>query len=46
VAGFDAEFSIKRGDFGITTYLAPDGGEGGGLGNTVSVTMFVEGVKQ
>jgi len=46
VAGLEAEFSIKRSDFGITTYLAPDGGEGGGLGNTVNVTIFVEGVKQ
>jgi polyisoprenoid-binding protein YceI len=46
VAGFDAKFSIKRSDFGITTYLAPDGGEGGGLGNTVDITIFVEGVKQ
>ncbi len=46
VAGFDAKFSIKRSDFGITTDLAPDGGEGGGLGNTVDITIFVEGVKQ
>lgn len=46
VAGFDATFSIKRSDFGITTYLAPDGGEGGGLGNTVEITIFVEGVKR
>ena len=45
-AGFDAKFSIKRSDFGITTYLADDGGEGGGLGNTVEITIFVEGVKQ
>lgn len=45
-AGFDATFSIKRSDFGITTYLADDGGEGGGLGNTVEITIFVEGVKQ
>lgn len=46
VAGFDATFSIKRSDFGITTYLAPDGGEDGGLGNTVKISIFVEGVKQ
>ncbi len=45
-AGFDATFSIKRSDFGITTYLADDGGEDGGLGNTVEITIFVEGVKQ
>jgi polyisoprenoid-binding protein YceI len=46
LAGFDAKFSIKRSDFGITTYLADDGGEDGGLGNTVDITIFVEGVKQ
>ena len=46
IAGFDATFSIKRSDFGITTYLAEDGGEGGGLGNTVNITIFVEGKKQ
>lgn len=46
LAGFEANFSIKRSDFGITTYLAPDGGEGGGLGNTVKVTIFVEGVAE
>ena len=42
-AGFEATFSIKRSDFGITSYLADDGGEGGGLGNTVEITVFVEG---
>lgn len=46
VAGLEASFSIKRSDFGITTYLAPDGGEGGGLGNTVNVTIFVEAAQQ
>ncbi|MEN0021554.1 MAG: YceI family protein [Planctomycetota bacterium] len=46
VSGFTAEFSFKRADFGMTTSLAPDGGEGGGLGNTVNVTVFVEGIKQ
>lgn len=46
VAGLEASFTIKRSDFGITTYLAPDGGEGGGLGNTVNVTIFVEGARQ
>lgn len=44
IAGFEANFSIKRSDFGITTYLADDGGEDGGLGNTVNLTIFVEGV--
>ncbi|USN98181.1 MAG: YceI family protein [Phycisphaeraceae bacterium] len=43
IAGFEANFTIKRSDFGITTFLAPDGGEGGGLGNTVHLTVFVEG---
>lgn len=45
VSGFEATFEFKRSDFGMTTYLAEDGGESGGLGNTVRVTMFVEGVE-
>jgi polyisoprenoid-binding protein YceI len=46
VMGIEAVFQIKRADFGMTTYLAPDGGEGGGIGNTVTVTVAIEGVKQ
>jgi polyisoprenoid-binding protein YceI len=46
LAGFEANFSIKRADFGITTYLAEDGGENGGLGNTVDITIFAEGVAE
>lgn len=45
VAGFEARFDIKRTDFGMNTYVAPDGGEGGGLGNTVSLIVAVEGVR-
>lgn len=43
-AGFEARFSIKRSDYGMTTYLASDGGEGGGLGNTVNMVVAVEGL--
>ncbi|MFG0273499.1 MAG: YceI family protein [Phycisphaerales bacterium] len=46
VKGIEAVFQIKRSEFGITNYLAPDGGEGGGIGNTVTITVAVEGVKQ
>ncbi|MAY75011.1 MAG: polyisoprenoid-binding protein [Phycisphaerae bacterium] len=43
VQGFEATFEIKRSDFGITTYLPPDRGDGGPLGNTVRITLGVEG---
>lgn len=39
VAGFEAVFTIKRSDFGITTYL-------GAIGDEVTVTVAVEGRKQ
>lgn len=42
--GFEATFSIKRSDFGMTKYIAPDGGEDGGLGNTVDLIVAVEAV--
>jgi polyisoprenoid-binding protein YceI len=42
--GYEATFSIKRGDFGMTKYLAPDGGEDGGLGNTVDLIVAIEAV--
>jgi len=38
-SGFEAEFDISRSDFGMT-YL-PDG-----LGDTVTLTVFVEGMRQ
>lgn len=44
--GFEADFVIKRGDFGITTYLAPDGSNAGGLGNDVRIIVAGEGNKQ
>lgn len=46
VAGFEATFSIKRGDFGMTKYLAPDGSDSGGLGNTVKLIVAIEAAKQ
>jgi polyisoprenoid-binding protein YceI len=42
VMGFEATFDIKRTDFGMNTYVAPDGSENGGLGNTVTITVAVE----
>lgn len=42
-AGIEARFSIKRGDFDMTHYLAEDGGEDGGLGNTVNLIVAIEG---
>jgi len=43
--GFEARFSFQRSDFGVTTYLADDGGDGGALGNTVDLMVAVEAVK-
>jgi polyisoprenoid-binding protein YceI len=45
IGGFEANFSIKRSDFGMTKYLAPDGSESGGLGNTVTLMIGVEGIR-
>jgi polyisoprenoid-binding protein YceI len=44
--GFEARFEIKRSEFGMTKYLAPDGGEGGGLGNTVELIVAVEAIAE
>ncbi|MEM7622856.1 MAG: YceI family protein [Planctomycetota bacterium] len=44
--GFEAVFEIKRTEWGLSTYVADDGGEGGGLGNTVRIVLGVEGQKQ
>lgn len=46
IAAFEASLEIKRTDFGMTTYVADDGGEGGALGNTVTILLSVEGVRQ
>lgn len=40
--GFEAEFEIQRSDFGITKYVADDGGDGGILGNTVRIIVAIE----
>lgn len=42
-AGFEAKFEIKRSDFGIQTYIAPDGSDTGALGNTVDLVVAIEG---
>ena len=44
--GIEAKFEIKRADYGLTTYIAPDGGESGLLGNTVTILASFEGIKQ
>jgi polyisoprenoid-binding protein YceI len=44
--GFEVEFTIKRSEFGNTTYLAPDGSNSGGLGNDVRIIVAGEGRKQ
>lgn len=44
--GFEVDFTIKRSDFGNKTYLAPDGGNGGGLGNEVRIIFAGEGAAQ
>jgi polyisoprenoid-binding protein YceI len=46
IAAFEAHFEVKRSDFGMSKYLAPDGGEGGGLGNTVKLIVSVEAAKK
>jgi polyisoprenoid-binding protein YceI len=45
IAGFEARFEVKRSDFGMTKYLAPDNSDNGGLGNTVTLIVSVEAVK-
>tara|TARA_R110002072_G_scaffold150967_6_gene300060 strand:+ start:550 stop:1218 length:669 start_codon:yes stop_codon:yes gene_type:complete len=42
VLGFEARFSIKRSDYGITKYLADDLSDNGGLGNTVEIIVAIE----
>jgi polyisoprenoid-binding protein YceI len=42
VVGFEAQFEIKRSEFGISTYLAEDGSDDGALGNTVRIIVGVE----
>lgn len=42
--GFEASFSIKRSDFGITKYVDPKDPEDGSLGDKIELTVFVEAV--
>jgi polyisoprenoid-binding protein YceI len=46
IAAFEARFTIKRSEFGMTKYIAPDGSDSGGLGNTVHLIVSVEGPRQ
>ncbi|HZW09552.1 MAG TPA: YceI family protein [Phycisphaerales bacterium] len=46
IAAYEARFEIKRSDFGMSKYLSPDGGEGGGIGNTVKLVVSVEAAKK
>ncbi|MFG0306865.1 MAG: YceI family protein [Phycisphaerales bacterium JB040] len=43
--GFEARFSFDRSDFGVTSYLADDGGNDGPIGNTVDMMVAIEAVK-
>lgn len=45
IAAFEATFEVKRSDFGMTKYLAPDNSDSGGLGNTVRLIVSVEAVR-
>ena len=42
LVGFEAQFSIKRSDFGITKHIDPKDPENGALGDLVEMTVFVE----
>jgi len=46
ILGIEARFQIKRADFGMTGFMAPDGSDDGPLGNTVNAIVSVEGIKQ
>lgn len=46
ILSFEADFRIKRADFGMTNFLASDHSDDGPLGNTVHLTVSVEGIKQ
>ncbi|MHC4975449.1 MAG: YceI family protein [Planctomycetota bacterium] len=45
-SGFEATFEFNRSDFDITTYIAPDGGDTGPLGNTVTILASFETIRQ
>ena len=42
IAAFEAVIEIKRSDFDMTHYMAPDGSDSGGLGNNVTIKVAVE----
>lgn len=46
IGAFEATLEIKRTDFGMDTFVAEDGSDSGGLGNTVRLTVAVEARRQ
>jgi len=42
IAAFEAVIEIKRSDFDMTHFMAPDGSDSGGLGNNVTIKVAVE----
>ncbi len=44
--GFEARFSIKRSDYGITTYIDTANPEDGSLGDTVEIVVAIEGFSE
>ncbi len=42
LVAFEASFEFKRSEFGMTKYVASDGGDGGALGNNVGILISVE----
>ncbi len=46
IAAFEALIEIKRSDFDMTHYMAPDGSDSGGLGNNVTIKVAVEAAQR
>lgn len=44
--GFEATFSIRRSDFGMTNYLASDRSDDGPLGNNVELIVAIEAINR
>ncbi|MCW5776921.1 MAG: YceI family protein [Phycisphaeraceae bacterium] len=46
IAAFEAVIEIKRSDFDMTHFMAPDGSDSGGLGNNVTIKVAVEAAQK